>query len=167
MAIKQFTLSCLIFLIFASTIVLARDCSSDVYLINFFYDENLKLNFEQAYPGTGCYPLSTDAYSTLFEIKKDGQAYYTTSFDYKIIYTDVLDGAVIVGGAKKAHKTKFTLVVPYRQDIDGFEIKEGENTILSVNKTAFYNSNKKEATNQGLFDWVENLLKSTLGSLFS
>ena len=167
MAIKHLIISCLIFLSFASLIVLARDCNNEVYLIGLFYDENSKLNFGEVYQGVGCYPLYTDLYPSLFEIKKDGQTYYSTSFDYKTIYTDVIDGNIVLGGTKKAYKTKFTLVVPYKQDIDGFDVKEGENVILSVNKTTFYGINKKEAKNQGLFDWVDNLLKSAIDSLFS
>ena len=167
MAVKQYIISIIVMLVFASNAVFARECSDKVYLINLFYDENFILNFEGAYQGVGCYPESNLLYPYTFEIKKDGISYYSTSFDYKVIYTDVLDGSVVVGGIKNAYKTKFTLVVPYRENIDGFDVKEGETVLLSVDKSIFYENNQKKSVNQGLFDWVDNLIKSVLGSLFS
>lgn len=167
MVIKQYIISIIILVFLIGNGVFARECSDKVYLINLFYDENSVLNFEGAYQGVGCYPESNLLYPYTFEIKKEGLSYYSTSFDYKVIYTDVLDGGAIVGGIKNAYKTKFTLVVPYRDEIDGFDIKEGETVLLSVDKSIFYENNQKKSENQGLFDWVDNLIKGVLGSLFA
>lgn len=166
MAAKQYIALMAVFLLFLIDVD-ARECNDKVYLINFFYDENSNLKFDGNYEAVGCFPSSNSLNPYIFEIKKDSRIYYSTSFDYKVIYTDALDEGVIVGGAKKAFKTKFTLVVPYREDIDGFVVREGQNTILSVDKATFYSTQEPSGQQQGLFGWVEGLLKGLFGNLFS
>lgn len=166
MAAKQYALLVIVFFIFSLS-AYAKECDTSVYLINFFYDENSNLKFEGKTQGFGCFPASLLLHPYVFEIKKDGEVYYSTSFDYKVIYTDVVDGGVVVGGAKNAYKTRFTLVVPYRQDIDGFLVREGQNIILSVDKATFYSETRQALGSQGLFGWVESLLKGLFGDIFS
>ncbi len=163
MAIKQI-IAIGLSIIFLITFSYAAECNTKFYLYNFkFFDGNLE--FLGKTLEKGCIPGNVYDKFYKFNLVKDNNIVYSYWFNPETMFTDVVDKeGNINGGIVLLKESKFSIPVP---DVkyDEFNVLDKDDKKL-VSLTPNQEKQKNQVQPFSLFDYVNNLMKATLGSLF-